>query len=308
MPHPLLDGDVVDLAPEQYLRSVGTVFAEFGTPTQDSGNVSYGVQIGAERYFAKTAGLPDNPRPALGHPARIALLRNAVRLRKSCDHVTLPRLYRVVESPAGPLLIYEWLDGDLLGTPRTQRDNPASAFQRFRSLPADTILGCLDAVYDLHDQIARAGWIAVDFYDGCLIYDFASGRLGVVDLDMYARGPFRNSMGRMFGSTRFMAPEEFELGALIDERTNVFVMGRTALVLLSDDTLDADAFRGSLALFQVVAKACDPRRSHRFDSMAAFCNAWRTARAGRARSGDSSPPKSTRVPPKSRARRYNPAL
>ncbi len=33
-------------------------------------------------------------------------------------------------------------------------------------------------------------------------------------------------MGRMFGSTRFMASEEFELGALIDEQTNVFVMGR----------------------------------------------------------------------------------
>jgi hypothetical protein len=31
-------------------------------------------------------------------------------------------------------------------------------------------------------------------------------------------------MGRMFGSTRFMAPEELELGALINEQTNVFAM------------------------------------------------------------------------------------
>jgi serine/threonine-protein kinase len=191
----------------------------------------------------------------------------------------LPKLHRVVESPTGPLLIYEWLDGELLNTPSARRDDPACAFQRFRRLPADTILGCLDAIYDLHDQIVRAGWIAFDFYDGCLIYDFASGRLGVIDLDMYVRGPFRNSMGRMFGSTRFMAPEELELGAQIDERTNVFVMGRTALVFLSDGTLDADAFRGSPDLFQVVSRACDPRRAHRFDSMAAFCRAWRIARA-----------------------------
>ncbi|MCC7367505.1 MAG: serine/threonine protein kinase [Chloroflexi bacterium] len=279
MPHPLLDHDVVDLAAEQYLRSVGTVFAEFGALTQDSGNVSYGVRIGAQRYFVKTAGRPDDPLPALDHPARIALLRNAVRLRRSCEHVTLPSLYHVIESPTGPLLIYEWLDGELLNTPHAQRDDPTSAFQRFRSLPADVILGCLDAIYDLHDQIVRAGWIAIDFYDGCLIYDFAAGRLGVIDLDTYAPSPFHNSMGRMFGSTRFMAPEEFVLGALIDERTNVFVMGRTALVLLSDGTLDTDTFRGSLALFQIVAKACDPRRSHRFNSMAAFCHAWRTARA-----------------------------
>lgn len=275
MPHALLDCDVIDVDAKQYLRSVGTVFAEFSDQTQDSGNVSYGVQIGAERYFVKTAGDPHDPRPVPEHAARVALLRNAARLRESCNHFTLPRLYRVIESPTGPLLVYQWLDGELLGVSRSQRDNPASAFQRFRSLPVSTIRRCLDAIFDLHDQIARAGWIAADFYDGCLIYDFDSGRLGVVDLDMYREGPFRNEIGRMFGSTRFMAPEEFELGALIDERTNVFVMGRTALVFLSDGTLDAGAFRGSPALLEVVARACDPRRSCRFDSMAAFCRAWR---------------------------------
>jgi serine/threonine protein kinase len=278
MPHPLLDCDVIDADAEQYLRSVGTVFAEFGDLTQDSGNISYGVQIDAERYFVKTAGNPADPRPILNHPARVALLRNAIRLRGICSHFTLPKLYRVIESPSGPLLVYQWFDGELLGVSPAQRDDPASAFQRFRSLPVSTIRRCLDAIFDLHDEIARAGWIAVDFYDGCLICDFASERLGVVDLDMYREGPFRNEMGRMFGSTRFMAPEEFELGALIDEQTNVFVMGRTALVFLSDGTLNADAFQGSRALFEVVAKACDPRRSCRFDSMAAFCRAWRAAK------------------------------
>jgi serine/threonine-protein kinase len=283
MPHPLLDCDAVDRPAEQYLRLVGTVFAEFGALTQDSGNVSYGVQIDARRFFVKTAGRPDEPSPVLDHPARVALLRNAVHLHQSCEHAAVPTLYHVVESPTGPMLVYEWLDGELLRASRARRDDPASAFQRFRGLPADTILGCLDAIYNLHEQIVGAGWIAVDFYDGCLIYDFAAGRLGVIDLDMYQRGPFRNSMGRMFGSTRFMAPEELELGAMIDERTTVFVMGRTALVLLSDGTRDADAFRGELALFQVVSQACAPERSHRFDSMAAFCQAWRNARA---RSGD----------------------
>ncbi len=279
MPHALLDCDVIKTEAEQYLRSVGTVFVEFSGPTQDSGNVSYGVQIEGERYFVKTAGNPDDLRPVVKHPARVALLRNAIGLHKSCNHFTLPRLYRVIESPSGPLLVYEWLNGELLGVHRAQRDNPASAFQRFRSLPVATVLNCLDAVFDLHDEIARAGWIAVDFYDGCLIYDFAAQRLGVVDLDHYREGPFHNEMGRMLGSTRFMAPEEFELGALINEQTNVFVMGRTALVFLSDGTLNADAFQGSRALFEVVAKACEPQRSRRFDSMVAFCHAWRAARA-----------------------------
>jgi serine/threonine-protein kinase len=279
MPHALLDCDVINTDAEQYLRSVGTVFVEFSGLIQDSGNVSYGVQIDAERYFVKTAGNPDDPRPVLEHQARVALLRNAIRLRESCGHFALPRLYRVIESPSGPLLVYEWLNGELLGVHRAQRANPASAFQRFRRLPVATILKCLDAIFDLHDEVARAGWIAVDFYDGCLIYDFAAERLGVVDLDNYREGPFHNEMGRMFGSTRFMAPEEFELGALINEQTNVFVMGRTALVFLSDGTLNANAFQGSRALFEVVAKACEPERSRRFDSMVAFCRAWRAVKA-----------------------------
>jgi serine/threonine-protein kinase len=141
------------------------------------------------------------------------------------------------------------------------------------------ILSCLDDLFDLHDQIARLGWIAVDFYDGCIIYDFTTQRLGVVDLDMYRDGPFRNEIGRMFGSTRFMSPEEFELGALIDERSNVYVMGRTALVFLSDGTHDRERFRGTDELFEVVTKAGSRERGDRFGSMEEFCRAWRAARA-----------------------------
>jgi serine/threonine-protein kinase len=278
MPHALIDREVIDQPPNQYLRSAGTVFAEFGELTQDSGNVSYGIEVAGNRYFVKTAGDPEDSRHVLDHPARVALLRNAVRLYESCRHPLLPRLYRVIESPAGPLLVYQWLDGELLGVPRARRDDPKSAFQRFRGLPASTISECLDAVFDLHDDLARLGWIAVDFYDGCLIYDFASGRLGVVDLDMYRDGPFRNAMGRMFGSARFMAPEEFQLGAWVDQRTNVFVLGRTALVFLSDGTLHPGAFRGSLAQLEVVATACDPEPSRRFGSVEMFCRAWDAAR------------------------------
>lgn len=274
MSHPLLARENSDMPPGEYLRSVGVLFAEFGENTQDSGNISYGVQIGTERFFVKTAGLRYNPRPYLDHSARVALLRNAVLLNSAVRHPLLPTLLGVIESPDGPLLVYPWLDGELLGVPREHRDDPQSAFQRFRSLPADTILSSLDAIFDLHVELARTGWIAVDFYDGALLYDFASGKLWAMDLDTYSPGPFRNEMGRMFGSSRFMAPEECELGALIDEQTTVFVMGRTALVFLSDGTLTAESFRGSRPLFEVIARACAPEREKRFATMAAFYEAW----------------------------------
>jgi serine/threonine-protein kinase len=278
MGHPLLDVQQIEATPEAYLKAIGSLFAVFDARTQDSGNVSYGARVGNERFFVKTAGDPDDTDSFLRHPDMVLLLRNAVRLRRSCSHPALPALHQVIESPAGPLLVYQWVEGELIGGRRESRDDPASAFQRFRRLPVPEILRALDTIYELHDELARLGWIAGDFYDGCMIYDFGHQELHLVDLDFYHDAPCTNTMGRMFGSTRFMAPEEFELGAPIDERTTVFTMGRTAAVFLSDGTLERPPFRGNDLMYSVVQRACqsDPRK--RFSSMSEFSAAWQEAR------------------------------
>lgn len=263
-------------SPERYLQSIGDIFALFNT--QDSGNISYGVAVNGVRYFVKTAGDPADSRPYLAHAQRVALLRNAVVLAQSMAHPTLCQLHQVIESPQGPLLVYEWIDGELIGVPRSQRDDPTSAYQRFRALPVAELLRALDLIYDLHAHLAAAGWIAVDFYDGCLLYDFSPQTLRIMDLDTYHQGPFLNAMGRMFGSSRFMAPEEFQRGATIDQRTTVFTMGRTAALFLGDGTLERTAFRGNDALHAVVQRACQEERNERFATMTEFYTAWRAAR------------------------------
>lgn len=263
--HPLRDIERVNGPPGPYLAAIGTIFAVFGPLTQDSGNVSYGVQVGDERFFVKTT---DPEAEVFGdHTTRVALLSNAARLRQSCDHPALPVLHRIVETAHGPALVYDWVEGECL---YGGRDDPQSAHQRFRRLPGDSILAVLDAIYDLHVQLARRGWIAVDFYDGCLMYDFERRIAHVVDLDMYHLGAFTNRMGRMFGSTRFMAPEEFERGAPIDERTTVFTMGRTAIAFLGHDL--------GGALGAVVQRACRTQRAARYRSLEEFYAAWQQAR------------------------------
>jgi serine/threonine-protein kinase len=212
----------IDVLPATYLDQLGTIFARF--TTQDSGNISYGVRTAAARYFVKTAGDPEDTRPYLDFDGRVALLRTAAELAGSVTHHTLPTLHAAIESPAGPLLVYDWRDGDLLHEP--------AARERFRALPTAEILAALDALYELHAALDAAGWVEADFYDGALIYDFDERRLTVMDLDTYHRGPHRNTMGRMFGSERFMAPEQLTLGAPVDTRTTAYVMARTALVLL----------------------------------------------------------------------------
>jgi serine/threonine-protein kinase len=272
------DSAEIDRAPAEHLRAVGTVFAVFDR--QDSGNVSYGVEVDGVRHFVKTAGRPDLDLPYLTYDQRVALLRNAARIGQAHRHAALPPLRRVIESPHGPMLVYDWAEGELLGVPRSARDDPASAFHRFRSLPVERIAAVLDDVVDVHDLLGRAGEVAGDFYDGCLTYDFAAHRVSIVDLDNYRPGPYRNEMGRMFGSTRFMAPEEFVKGALIDQRTSVFTLGRTVLVLLGDGTTDRVAFRGPAPLWGVAERACRPRPDDRHTSLPDFCAAWREARRG----------------------------
>ena len=265
----------IDKHPAHYLEQVGEVFARFGANTsQDSGNLSFGVDMDGQRFFIKTAGDAADTAPYLDFAGRERLLRNAARIAEMIRHRLLPNFHGLIESPGGPLLAYEWRDGDHLGTGRDRRDDPTSAFQRFRSLPAVEILAAIDELIDLHGQVDVAGWIQGDFYDGCLLYDFDRRQLTVIDLDCYRPGPFRNDMGRMFGSTRFMAPEEFSLGAPIDSRTTAYVMARTVLVFLADGTLDRDAFRASDAVYDVVQEAVTTR----FSSYNAFHRRWLAAR------------------------------
>jgi serine/threonine protein kinase, bacterial len=267
--------DETDLPPAAYLGQVGAIFATFDARTQDSGNVSFGVEAGGRRWFVKTAGDPANPAPFLPHGERVALLANAERLARSVAHPALPALRGVSRSEWGPMLVYEWAPGELVGVPAARRDDPESALQRFRRLPVDELTAAIDTILDVHLALCRAGWVACDFYDGAVIYDFAARRTWLIDLDSYHLGPFVNEMGRMFGSARFMAPEEFERGARIDERTTVFTLGRAISVFLGDGGLERAGFRGSDAQHRAMTTACRPDPAARFQTVAELVEAWR---------------------------------
>ena len=280
----LLTPEVIDQEPSDYVRRHGTVIAEFGAGSQDSGNVSWLVDTPQGRYFVKTAGLvgeraPDSPIPYFTHDDRVRLLRNAVDLASSCPHVALPRLLYVLESPSGPALVYEAVPGELVHVAPDQRGDPTSAYQRFAHLLADDLLCLFDVLVDLHKALAAAGWVACDLYDGCLIVDFEGPSLRVIDLDTYRRGPSVNDMGRMFGSSRFMAPEEFEIGAVIDEQTTTFTLGRLIWHFGTRLTEQAQHFCGPPALARVVQRACEPRPADRYATVAAFADAWEAGRS-----------------------------
>jgi serine/threonine-protein kinase len=215
--------------------------------------------------------------PALDHPDRIALLRNAVRIAASTTHPAISRLRHVVESPTGPMLVYDRATGELLHESRDHRSDPSTAYQRFACSPAGTRLRVFEQLLDAHLALEEAGWIACDLYDGCLLVDIATAHLTLIDLDNYRRGDTVNDRGRMFGSTRFMAPEEFELGAPIDFRTTVFTLGRLIRHFGTGLREDLVHFCGTPAQADVVARATEPERGSRFSSVAELSAAWNAA-------------------------------
>ena len=141
----------IDVEPDTILASIGEVFARFDT--QDSGNVSYGVRVGKDRFFVKTAGRVDDPVPALSHVAHVKLLPNAVELAR-VSHSAIPALHEVIESPTGPMFVYDWFDGEPLHAQRANRGDPASAFQR--ALPVERIVACLPAAEWVPDGVGQS--------------------------------------------------------------------------------------------------------------------------------------------------------
>lgn len=221
------------------------------------------------------AGDPADTVPFLSHGARVALLDNARRIARSVAHPALASLVDVIQSAWGPMLVYEWIAGELVHAPVKRRADPTSAYQRFRRLPPEKLAAAISTTLDAHVALCRAGWIACDFYDGSIIYDFATHRTRMIDLDSYHLGNFINGMGRMFGSTRFMAPEEFERGALVDERTTVFNLGRAVSEFLGDGALGKERFRGTEDQHRVMTRACEPDPAARFQSVADMARFWR---------------------------------
>lgn len=277
----LLDTVEAPVGAAEFVASCGTITATFDR-SQDSGNVSWIVATEAGEFFAKSAGTTAPPEasapvPYFDHAGRVRLLRNAVDVAASCDHRALAGLRNVVETADGPVLVSDKAPGELVGTPRSHRADPASTYRRFAALPAERHVPIVQELFDAHVALAAAGWIACDLYDGCLIVDFATDRLTLIDLDTYVRGPFRNDMGRMFGSDRYMAPEEYLLGATIDQRTTVFTLGRLALHLGTGTTDDPARYVGGPDLAAVLVRATSADPTDRYADVATLSATYASA-------------------------------
>ena len=264
-PHPLLNVNTINTEIQPYLAQNCDTVSPF--PEHDSGCHSFQAVVHAQPWFVKYSNTPQ----------AITWLKQAVRFHTAIQHPALPKLHNTLTTPNGFALVYNWVEGEGLRPEREPRPHETHPRDRFCALPAPEIIDALNVIYDVHIHIEKAGFIAEDFYDGCIIYDFQKKQIHLFDFDHYHPAPFINDRGRLYGSTRFMAPEEFQKGARIDARTNVFTLGRTAFVLLANTSDARNDWKGNDATWKVAKKATHIEKSMRYPSVQEFVSAWHAA-------------------------------
>ncbi|MGN9774821.1 serine/threonine protein kinase [Micromonospora sp. H33] len=240
--------------------SLASAFAVFDA--QDSGCLSYGVEDAGRRWFVKK---PTTPQ------ARLSLIR-ATQFHTGVQHPAIIRPEQVLDGPDGPVLVYPWHDGTVLNH-ATTHGSDRTALARFQQLPLPDVEAAITTILDAHLAVTAAGYVAVDLYDGCFLYDLDRRQMWLIDLDEYRPGPFVLDADRLPGSRRYMAPEEFVRGAVIDQRTTVYTLGRTIQHLLDSP----HGWRGSPAQGRLVAHATRATPGDRHPDVTTLVAAWRTA-------------------------------
>ncbi len=248
-----------------FLRQYGRVFQVFDD--QDSGNLCFGTEKEGMRFFVKFAGAPT--ARGTGSPAQaIERLRAAVPIYRNLAHPNLIQLLEAHEAGKGYAAVFRWAEGDCMG-----RMYP-EPHARFMALPLETRMAVYRDVLDFLAYVNRQGYVAVDFYDGSILYDFKRQTTTICDIDFFRKQPATNDMGRLWGSSLFMSPEEYQLGAVLDQVTNVYTAGAVAFALFGGYRRERENWQLDSRRFAAVSRAVDEDRSRRHSSIEELSAEW----------------------------------
>lgn len=251
-----------------FISRYGKVFKVFDD--QDSGNICFGTEKDGEKFFVKFAGAPTEAYTGTAEAA-IERLRATLPVYETLEHKSLIEFVRWEEIGGGFAMLFKWAAGDCMG-----RMYPAEHC-RFMQLPVSEKCRVFRDVLDFLGYVAASGYVAVDFYDGSILNDIEEHRTTICDIDFFRKQPCVNDMGRMWGSSLFQAPEEYQLGADIDEITNVYTAGAMAFALFGGYNRTREAWQLSDTAFHIAEKAVSDDRKDRYQSIKELAEAWENA-------------------------------
>lgn len=294
----VIDGvsfEMKELHDFSFLSKYGKVFCVFDK--NDSGNISFGTYDDEKKHFIKVSGAKTTESCRSTEEA-IGTLKAAIPLYLDLTH---PRLIQLTEHFSYHDLyvaVFKWADGDCLFDHwnfgyYNANPNIIPPRERFKLLSTEKRIKAFHAIFDFLTFIESKGYVAVDFYDGSIMYDFEQDTLTICDIDFFRKKPLINDIGEDFwGTKRLKAPEEYILRAEIDTVTNVFTLGALLMHFfgnLSNDEIKEmykknafipcryETWELNEPLYQVALKAVSKERLNRYDSMKSFYKEWRAA-------------------------------
>lgn len=279
-----------------WLQAFGKVFAVFDQ--NDSGNISFGVARGREKFFMKVAGIGTAESIRTKEEAILAL-KSAMSVYETIRHPHLIELVWHGSLDDLYISLFKWADGDCLFDHwnfENYNKNPQliPPAKRFRQLPLKKRITAAEVLFSFLSTVSENGYVAVDFYAGSIMYDFQTDRTTICDIDLFRKKPATNDMGEDYwGTKRLKAPEEYCYGAVIDEATNVYTLG----ALLFDSFFgnyteeeiraryEQNAFSScsfeqwelGRSCYDVACKAVSLERSKRYSSISSFYRNWKRA-------------------------------
>ena len=252
-----------------FIGKYGKVFKVFDG--QDGGNICFGAEKDGKRYFVKFAGAPQARYDGKIEDA-INRLKASVGVYKDIgEHPSLIRFIGAAEIGGGFAVIFEWTDA--LGVGRMYSLN----HRRFMALPIEKRIRVFKDILTFHSFICARGYVAIDFYDGSIMYDFENEKTVICDIDFYQKMPYRGEMG-LWGSSRFVSPEECKQDEIMDEITTVYTMGATAFCLFTDSDRSPEAWPLSPELYDIITRAVSDDRSERQQSIRQLFEEWRAVK------------------------------
>ena len=280
-----------------WLKKYGTAFSVVdGT---GSGCICFGMDDGKRKYFCKIAGV-GTIKAEVSKAESVRLLKDAVQLYYDLAHPHLIRIVEEYDYKEFYVVVFEWANGECLfdhwNFDLYQKDpTRKSPKVKFKELPIPKKRKAVDVMFSFLQNVNQKGYVAVDFYDGSLLYDFETDEITICDIDLFEKAPVINNKGvDWFGTKRLKAPEEYRQGCPIDEQTNLFTLGALIFDFFGEFSneeiqqryqnnqfLPCSLERWQLneESYQIALKAVNPNRSERYLNFEEFWNEWKTATA-----------------------------
>ena len=271
-----------------WLNNYGKVFSVIDET--GSGCISFGVEKDNKRYFFKIAGAK-TVEAEISEKESITLLKDAVKKYEDIKH---PNLIKLIDSfPINEFFVavFEWAEGECLFDHwnfNMYKEHPdlETPIKKFKRLSIDKRINVALKLFSFFETFIESGYVAVDFYDSSIMYDFENDLVTFCDIDLFRKIPTMNDIGEAyFGTKRLKAPEENKFGSTIDELTSEFTLGAIIFDMFSDvKNIDERYEKGIFIpnnienfellknVYDVLIKATSYNRNSRYKSIKEFHN------------------------------------